>query len=96
MARVVTWGATDRLYRVECIDMNDGHPVEDYVAGNGYGDSQAVVEPERGVGLEQMREWAEQTAREMAEEYDAEYGGEDEDTTEGIRELYKAIEEGRL
>jgi hypothetical protein len=94
--RVVTWGATERQYRVECIDMADGQPVEQYEAGNGYGDSQAYVEPERGVGLDQMRAWAEQTAREMAEEHDAIYGGEDEDTTTGIRELQQAIEEGRV
>ena len=98
MARVVTWGATEQQYEVRCADPTTGEDIEEYTAGNHYGSSQDYVPPgtRHAATLEQMREWAESTAREMAEEYNAEYGGEDEDTTEGIKELYQAIEEGRI
>lgn len=84
MARLVIWGATDWRYEVYVID-HDGEIIDDHSAGN-----------PAEVGLETMRGYAEQTARETAEEWGAEYGGEDEDTTQQIKDLHKAIEEGRI
>lgn len=96
MAKVVVWGATERRYEVYVIE--DGETVEEYSAGNHVGSSQDYTTPgsHYALSLSKMREYAASTAREMADEHGAEYGGEDEDTTQGIVDMYEAIEEGRL
>lgn len=98
MSRVVMWGATERRYEVYVMDNGTNENIEEYMAGNHIGSSQDYVDPSHpmALSLETMRRYAESTAREMAEEWGARYGGEDEDTTQGIKDLYKAIEEGRI
>ncbi len=51
----------------------DGEEV--YSAGNAPGDSQAIVSPESGVGLATMKRFCIQTAKEIAAESGARYGG---------------------
>lgn len=46
-----------------------------YEAGNSPLDSQMQVSADKGVGLEKMKEYCEQTARELAEENYAEFAG---------------------
>lgn len=48
---------------------------EIYTAGNSPLDSQAYTSAEDGVGLERMREFCEQTSRELAKENHAEFIG---------------------
>lgn len=51
----------------------DGAPV--YQAGNAVGDSTVAVPAERGVGLQKLRQYAVQTAKEIAKERGARFGG---------------------
>lgn len=98
MTLVAAWGATERQYEVYVLEVETGRVIDEYSAGNSTEDSQGYVAPDspRAEGLTQMRHFAESTCREMAQEYGAAYAGEDEDTTQGIRDLFRAFDEGRL
>lgn len=101
MTKVVIWGAAERRYEVQVVE--NGRIVGEYSAGNSIHESQASFPPghRSAAPLSKMREWAEQTARETVQELiedgeEAEYGGEDEDVTQNIVDLYKAYDEGGL
>lgn len=61
----ILWAATASGYKVQTVV--DGQITDEYNAGNSARCSQTYVDDDRGVGLEQMRAWAEQTAKETAD-----------------------------
>lgn len=86
MTKLVIWGAGRASYEV--LTFEDGECVDEYTGGNSPWESQSYLRPDdpRALPLETMRRYAESTARETAEEVGAEYGGEDEDTTNNLLE----------
>ena len=75
-------------YGYNIFEMVDGELGEEplYEAGNCPGDSTAVISVERGLDLETIRRYCEQTGREMAEERGVRWVGCDreDDSYEGI------------
>ena len=65
------WQANEYGYRVEvwnCTDPSDIKMVDEYWAGNSKFESTTYVNPEDGLPIEILREYARQTAEEMLEE----------------------------
>lgn len=62
------------------MNSNDGKEI--YSAGNSPFDSQAYTSKEDGVGLETMKEYCEQTSKNLAEENHAKYIGVEYEETE--------------
>ena len=74
----VIYQADEWGYTVAVVE--EGRIVHEYSATNNPLDSQGPVLAE-GVSLETLQRWAEQTAREIAEEWGTEFIGPDEDMT---------------
>lgn len=83
---VIQWAATADGYTV--LTYVDGEVVDEYNAGNSPHESQTYVSAERGVGLAQMRAWAEQTAKEKANALGVSHSQveEDADLLESLKE----------
>lgn len=67
---VIGWKADEWDYDVSVIDANTSRLIYKYTAGNSPWDSQQSVAAESGVGEAQLREWARETAEEIADELD--------------------------
>jgi len=65
-SKIVLWHVHDRGYVVNV--MEDGEVVHEYTAGNSPLDSQVYVFPDEGLSWAMLRQFAEQTAHEIARE----------------------------
>lgn len=82
----IIWGATEYGYSVQTID--DGEIVDEYTAGNNRCDSQSYVDLDspNALPLATMRQFAEQTANEIAADKGITNVSEDADLTDALRE----------
>lgn len=78
--KTVSWGANKYGYTVQVWD--GGQCVQDYSAGNNRHESSERISPDspNAAPLTQLREWAIQTANEMAQEFDVPADQVSEDT----------------
>ena len=89
-----SWAASARRYQVQVID--GGEIIEEYEAGNSGMCSQTYVAPEDGVGVKNMREWAEITAKQMAGEHGSDIVEHDVDLQTALDEYDEAIGTGAI
>ena len=85
--RAVIYQADEWGYTVAVVE--EGRIVHEYSATNNPLDSQGPVLAE-GVSLETLQRWAEQTAREIAEEWGTDLIGPDEDMRRTGRGLFQS------
>lgn len=86
MSKLVIWGAGRSSYLV--LTFLDGECIEEYRGGNAPWASEVFLHPndKDALPLSAMRRCAEITAWQTVEDEGAEYGGEDEDTTNELLE----------
>jgi len=88
-SKVVLWAATPHGYGVQVID-GGGEIIDDYIAGNSPWESQGYLPPDHphAVPLKTLRRYAEQSAHDMADEYDSAVVDECEDLESDLLERF--------
>ena len=84
-AASLSYAAYSQGYQVQVMDDN-GSIIDDYMAGNSQRCSQTSVEADKGLDLATLWKFAEQTAKEMADEREVDHAFvyRDDDAVEGL------------